>query len=61
MGEIGVGGVRWTGTDADLAVTFRPAVEPGSGIAPFAGFPPTGGGWWEYHVFSAHVTMDPPP
>ena len=30
-------------------------------MADWAGVPPTGGGWWEYHRFSAQLTMPLPP
>ena len=38
----------------------RPAI-PSVGIEDFGGVPPTGGGWWEYHWFSAQLTMELPP
>src|SRR5260370_42188616 len=50
---------RWAGPDFARAPRFADPSK--SGIDALAGVPPTGGGWWEYHTFSARFTTELPP
>src|SRR5258708_33055182 len=50
---------RWAGPDFARAPRFADPSK--SGIDALAGVPPTGGGWWGDHTFSAPVTTERPP
>src|SRR5258708_12765112 len=50
---------RWAGPDFARAPRFADPSK--SGIDALAGVPPTGGGWWEYHTFSAPFPPELPP
>jgi hypothetical protein len=56
---MGVGTERWAGAAVEIGPGCRDSDRVG--MADLAGLPPIGGGWWLYHSFSAHVTMDAPP
>src|SRR3984893_15122582 len=56
-GTTAAGTARWGGPAGCVLAVFP----VGAGIAPLAGFPPLGGACQVYQVFSAQVTMGPPP
>src|SRR5271157_3914405 len=66
MGATGNGADRWagacTGAGAGAGADDDGDPEwPAGGMAPFCGFPPTGGGWCEYHWASIQVTTEAAP
>src|SRR5450631_1491681 len=56
-GAMAAGAGRWAGPVG----TGRVVAVTGFGMAPATGLPPLGGACHVYHVFSAQVTIPPPP
>ena len=57
-GTMAAGAGRWAGPEGTGTVVDEAT---GFGMAPAAGLPPLGGACHVYQVFSAQVTMPPPP